>query len=135
MQILGWTLSDLNHGWKLNVDDNLGAEKELNDIKLISYDDDGDYIFLTYSANFNLDSLKDILELSYQIINEIDGAAELTIGAPFPKIEEMNNEIDFTQRVLVPIIRKLSFINVRYNHGKREFGKIFYSVGERNLMT
>jgi hypothetical protein len=98
-------------------------EKELNDIKLISYDDDGDYIFLTYSANFKLDSLKDILELSYQIINEIDGAAELTIGSPFPKIEEMNNESDFTQRVLVPIIRKLSFINVRYNHGKREFGK------------
>ncbi|MFI5329979.1 MAG: hypothetical protein ACHQ2F_02945, partial [Desulfobaccales bacterium] len=59
-------------------------ENELNDLELLSYDDDGDYIFLTYSTNFKLDSLKNILELSNQIINEIDGAAELTLGgAPF----------------------------------------------------
>jgi hypothetical protein len=98
-------------------------EKALNDIKLIEYNDDGDYIFLVYSAKYEFDKLKDIFELAYQIINEIDGAAELTLGSPFPKIEKTKNESEFTQQVLIPIIRKLNFINVRYNHGKREFGK------------
>lgn len=98
-------------------------EDELGDVKLVHYDDDGDYIFLEYSARFNLDNLKDIFDLAYQIINEIEGAVELTLGSPFPKIEETENEGEFSQKVLIPIIRKLNFINVRYNHGKREFGK------------
>jgi hypothetical protein len=98
-------------------------ENELKDINLDDYDDDGDYIFMTYSGIFNFDKLKDIFELAYQITNEIDGAAELTLGSPFPKIEETNNESEFSQKVLIPIIRKLNFTNVRYNHGKREFGK------------
>lgn len=98
-------------------------DKELNDIKFIEYTDDGDYIFLIYSARFNLDKLKDIFEIVYQIIEEIDGTTELTLGSAFPKIEETNSESEFTQKVLIPIIRKLKFNNVRYSHGRREFGK------------
>lgn len=98
-------------------------ERELKDVKLIEYDDDGDYISLIYSTKFNIDNLKEAFELISQITNEIDGASELTLGSIFPKIEETLNESDFSQKVLIPIIRKLNFVNVRYNHGRREFGK------------
>jgi len=96
---------------------------ELDDIKLTSYDDDGDYIHLTYSANLNADSCATIVELAEQIIGEIEGATEMRLGAQAWKLDIGTDEKQFTLQVVLPILRKLGFSNVRYNHGKREYGK------------
>jgi hypothetical protein len=98
-------------------------EKELNDVKLDSYDDDGAYIFLIYSAVIECETCDEAIKISEQITNEIEGAAELRIGAEIFKISETENEKDFTLRIVLPILRKLGFQNVKYNHGKREYGK------------
>jgi hypothetical protein len=38
-------------------------------------------------------------------------------------VSEADNGKKFTLRDVLPIIRKLGFSNVKYNHGKREYGK------------
>lgn len=37
--------------------------------------------------------------------------------------ELLNKETEFTQKVVIPILRKLGYSSVRYNHGVSEFGK------------
>ena len=47
----------------------------------------------------------------------------MALGSPFKKRENAKNEADFTIGVVIPLLRKLGFINVKYNHGKREYGR------------
>ena len=98
-------------------------EKEDGDIKLDSYDDDGAYIFMHFSTEIDCETCDEALQISEQITNEIEGAAELRIGVESFKVSESESEKDFTLRVVIPVLRKLDFSNVKYNHGKREYGK------------
>lgn len=98
-------------------------QKEDGDITLDSYDDDGAYIFMCFSTEIDCDNCEDAVHISEQIANEIEGAAELRIGVEMFSASETDNEKEFTLRVVLPIIRKLGFSNVKYNHGKREYGK------------
>ena len=61
--------------------------------------------------------------MAEQIAGEIDGAAEMRLGAQLWAPSNAENEKEFTLGTVLPIIRKLGFQNVRYNHGKREFGR------------
>jgi hypothetical protein len=98
-------------------------QKEDGDIKLDSYDDDGAYIFMHFSTEVECEVFDDALQIAEQIANEIEGAAELRLGVELFKVSDAENEKDFTLRVVLPILRKLGFSNVKYNHGKREYGK------------
>ncbi len=98
-------------------------EKEIGDIKFDNYEDDGNYIFLEYSCEIETEKLDSVINFAEQLISEIDGAASITIGSPFKAIDDTNNEKEFTQSLVIPLLRKLGFVNVRYNHGKREFGQ------------
>lgn len=98
-------------------------EKEIGDIHFESYDDDGAYIWLIYSSEIETESVESLVQLAEQIVNEVDGAAELRLGGRLVKASDPTNEADFTVRVVLPILRKLGFANIKYNHGKREYGK------------
>lgn len=98
-------------------------EKEVGDLKFESYDDDGDYISLTFSAEIESSTFDGIMTSAKQLIQEVEGTVELTIGSPFKNVEDTQDEQDFTLSVVIPLLRKLGFSNVRYNHGRREFGK------------
>ena len=98
-------------------------EKEVGDLKFESYDDDGDYISLTFSAEIESSTFEGIITSAEQLIQEIEGAVELTIGSPFKDVKDTQDEKDFALSVVIPLLRKLGFSNVRYNHGRREFGK------------
>jgi hypothetical protein len=101
----------------------LERQQELGDVHLDSYDDDGDYIFINYSITVEAETLGLLIQQAEQIIKEIEGAAELTLGSPFKEIGDAENEADFTISILVPLLRKMGFSDVRYNHGKKEYGK------------
>ena len=58
---------------------------------------------------------------------EIDGATEMRLGSELWAPIETENEKEFTLRTVLTILRKLRFQNVRYSHGKREFGRISFS--------
>jgi hypothetical protein len=98
-------------------------QKEDGDITLDSYDDDGAFIFMHFSTEIDCNTCEEAVQISEQIANEIEGAAELRIGVEMFKVSEAENEKEFTLKVVLPILRKLGFSNVKYNHGKREYGK------------
>lgn len=97
--------------------------KEIGDIALDCFDDDGAYISLQYSANLKVDSMETLLLDIEQLYQEIEGATDIALGSPFQRIEECERENEFTIKILVPLFRKLGFVNVKYNHGNKEFGK------------
>lgn len=101
----------------------LERQQELGDVHLDSYDDDGDYIFINYSATVQAETLALVIQQAEQIIKEIEGAVELSLGSPFKEVSDAENEADFAISILIPLLRKMGFSNVRYTHGKKEYGK------------
>lgn len=98
-------------------------QNEVSDIELDEYKDEGNWIAFQYHFDVDADTLGAAIQHAEQIIQEIEGATDLTLGSPFKKIENASNEADFTISIFIPLLRKLGFSNVKYNHGKREYGK------------
>ncbi len=96
---------------------------EIGDLKFETYADDGDYIFLAFSKEIEASSFDQIITISEQLIQEIEGTVQLNIGAPFKTVQDSSDEADFCLSVVIPLLRKLGFSNVKYNCGTREFGK------------
>lgn len=82
-----------------------------------------DSIHLSYFAEIEVDKLTTAVQIAEQIAEEVEGAAEMRLGAQLWAPSNAENEKEFTLGTVLPIIRKLGFHNVRYNHGKREFGR------------
>lgn len=98
-------------------------EKELDDIKLESYEDDGEEIYLNYSSKITADNCNTVIDISEQIISEIEGATEIKLGGKIFEEDPYQNEKEFSLQIILPILRKLGFQNIKYNHGSREYGK------------
>ncbi len=98
-------------------------QREIGDVELVEYEDDGDYITLIYAATFSAETCDTVAELAYQLAGEVEGATELRLGKTVWPHDAAKDEKEFTLHRVIPILRKLGFRNVRYNHGKREFGK------------
>lgn len=58
-----------------------------------------------------------------EIMEEIEGHTERILEGKDISAEILNDEREFTLEVLLPIFRHMGFLDVKYNHGKREFGK------------
>jgi len=96
---------------------------EVRDIALDDYEDDGAWIHLSYSAEIDVDKVTTAVQAAEQIAGEIEGAAEMRLGAQLWVPSNAENEKEFALGTVLPIIRKLGFQNVRFSHGKREFGR------------
>lgn len=96
---------------------------EVGDVSLNHYEDDGAWIHLSYSAQIEADKLDLVIHLAEQITTEVEGAAEMRLGSELWAPKDAENEKEFTLRIVLPILRKLGFQNVKYNHGKREYGR------------
>lgn len=98
--------------------------KEINDIQLDSYEDEGAYISMYFSADIDADLLINAVENAEELLEEVEGATEILLESE-PIASNVNNEHDFSIYVVLPILRKLGFTNVKYYHGKKEYGKDF----------
>ena len=87
--------------------------KEVGDIHLENYDDDGAYIHLAYSTKISTDDMSELLSNMEQIYGEIEGATDITLGSPFSKIDDCAKENEFTIKILLPLFSKLGFANVK----------------------
>lgn len=107
-------------------------EKEIKDIRFGEYDDEGNWISIKFYAEIDSFDFITAINQAEQIIEEIEGALNLTLGSYYTKISDTDNEKELTLRVVIPLLRKLGFINIKYNHGKREFGRdiIFARITE-----
>jgi hypothetical protein len=96
---------------------------EVGDVRLDHYEDDGAWIHLNYSSDVEAETVLTAVQLAEQIVAEVEGAAELRLGGELWSPSQAEDEKAFTLGTVLPIIRKLGFQNVRYHHGKREFGR------------
>lgn len=96
---------------------------EVQDVVLEAYDDDGAWIHLSYSAQVEAEKLCTAVQTAEQIVAEVEGAAEMRLGAQLWAPAKAESEKEFTLGTVLPILRKLGFQNVRYNHGRREYGR------------
>jgi hypothetical protein len=114
-------------GFKAYMEAKKGVVEEratqVGDIALGGYEDDGAWIHLTYSAEAEVKKISTAVELAEQIVEEIEGALEIRLGVELWAPRLADSEREFTLRTVLPILRKLGFQNVKYNHGKREFGR------------
>lgn len=94
------------------------------DVEFTEIEDDGAHIFFRYSIFLFEDVPIDHAFLRFQeIVQEIEGHTERLLEGEELSSEILNDEIKFTVEVLLPLFRNMGFIDVKYNHGKREFGK------------
>jgi len=67
------------------------------------------------------------IEEAYQkyqeIMKEIEGHTERILEGEEISVETLKDERKFALEVLLPLFRHMGFLDVKYNHGKREFGK------------
>jgi hypothetical protein len=58
-----------------------------------------------------------------QIVEEIEGHTERILEGEELSSEILNDEKKFCLELLLPLLRNMGFVDIEYNHGKREFGK------------
>lgn len=99
-------------------------KKSDRDVEFVEIEDDGAHIFFRYDIFLFEDMPIDRAFQRFQeIVQEIEGHTERLLEGEEISSEILNDEIKFTVEVLLPLFRNMGFIDVRYNHGKREFGK------------
>lgn len=94
------------------------------DVEFFDIEDDGAHIFLTYEIFFFQDIPIDQAYQRYQeVTQEIEGHTDRILEGEEISGAILNDEVKFTIEVLLPLFRNMGFFDVKYNHGKREFGK------------
>jgi hypothetical protein len=94
------------------------------DVEFVEIEDEGKHIFFRYNIFLNEDMPIDKAYLRFQeIVQEIEGHTERILEGEEISNEVLNNEPRFTIELLLPLFRNMGFIDVKYNHSKREFGK------------
>lgn len=94
------------------------------DVNFEDIEDDGAHIFFCYDIYLNQDMPIDQAYLRFQqIVQEIEGHTERILECEEISSEILNDEAKFTIELLLPLFRNMSFFDVKYNHGKREYGK------------
>ena len=95
-----------------------------NDVEFVEIEDDGAHIFFRYNIFLFQDMpINQAYRRFQEIVQEIVGHTERVLEGEEISSEILNDEIKFTVEVLLPLFRNMGFIDVKYNHGQREFGK------------
>jgi hypothetical protein len=99
-------------------------KKSEEDVEFTEIDDDGAHIFLRFDI-FLLEDMpiNKALRRFKQIVEEIEGHTERILEGEEISSEILNDEKKFALELLLPLFRNMGFVDVKYNHGKREFGK------------
>lgn len=98
---MGWCCRiKVVHGNKKSIIEE--RSREIGDISLDYYDDDGAYICLKYCTNIIADSIENLLMDIEQLYGEIEGATDIALGSPFHQIDDCEKESEFTIKILLP---------------------------------
>jgi hypothetical protein len=99
-------------------------KKSEEDVEFTEIDDDGAHIFFRFDI-FLLEDMpiNKALRRFKQIVEEIEGHTERILEGEEISSEILNDEKKFALELLLPLFRNMGFVDVKYNHGKREFGK------------
>lgn len=99
-------------------------KKSNNDVEFTEIEDDGAHIFFRYKVFLFEDMpIDNAFQRFQEIVHEIEGHTERLLEGEEVSSEILDNETKFVIELLLPLFRNMGFIDVKYNHGKREFGK------------
>lgn len=99
-------------------------KKSEKDVEFLGMEDDSAHIFFHFSIFLFPDMPIDQAYQRYQeVVQEIEGHTERILEGEEISSEILNYEAKFTIEVLLPLFRNMGFTDVKYNHGKREYGK------------
>ncbi len=99
-------------------------KKSEKDVEFLGMEDDSAHIFFHFSIFLFQDMPIDQAYQRYQeVVQEIEGHTERILEGEEISSEILNDEAKFTIEVLLPLFRNMGFTDVKYNHGKREYGK------------
>lgn len=70
-------------------------------------------------------TIEDQIKLSLEDANSTAHYAESLLGKPIWDKEYEINELAFSEKIIFPLLRKMGYIDIRKNHGQKEFGKDF----------
>jgi hypothetical protein len=95
-----------------------------NDVEFSEIEDDGAYVFLRYVIFLKVDMpIGKAYEKFQEIVKEIEGHTERLLEGEEISKSILEVEPKFIVELLLPLFRNMGFIDVKYNHSKREFGK------------
>ncbi len=98
--------------------------KSANDVKFIEIEDDGAYLFFRYEIFLFEDMPLDKAFKRFQeVVQEIESHTDRILEKEEISSETLRDERKYSIEVLLPLFRNMGFVDVRYNHGNREFGK------------
>lgn len=95
-----------------------------HDVRFIEMEDDGAYLVFRYNLFLRQDMLVNkALQRFQNMVQEIEGQTERILEKAEISPRVLKDEDRYTNEVLLPLFRHMGFMDVHYNHGKREFGK------------
>lgn len=130
---LGWTGWDYDFSPKLYYSTMKDVVQNNKNFKYESFHFDSKYVGIVYSytsKSSNVESFYKSFENLYFKVHEFTLDALGVIKEQ--QFDKLDTEREFIYNILMPLIRKIGFVNIIYNHGKNEYGKdiIFSRVTE-----
>lgn len=94
------------------------------DVEFEVMEDHAAYIFFRYRIFIKEDMPIDVAINKFkEIVSEIEGHTERILNREEIPPDILDDETKFTLEILLPLLRSMGFVDIKYNHGTREFGK------------
>lgn len=90
----------------------------------LEIEDDWKSLEITFEINSDF-ILKDIIEQYSKLLKKNIKRTELILTGIVWKVEYESNEKLFCTEIIFPLLRKMGFVDVRFSHGRKEYGKDF----------
>lgn len=99
-------------------------KKTEKDVDYVSIFEEKSQTNLEYTLFFFQDiPIEKAYQKYHENLEEIEGHTERILEGTEISAEIIKDEKGFTLKVLLPLFRHMGFLDVKYNHGRREFGK------------
>jgi hypothetical protein len=103
----------------------MGKVKNFDNVTLTEGDDDTEEL-VRILFDFELsDNINASLRTSFDFLPKIANEFERFFNSKIWNNDYLKDEPKFSKELILPLLRKMKFDNVQYNHGKKEYGKDF----------
>ena len=103
----------------------MGKVKSFENVTITEGDDDTEEL-VRILFDFDLsDNINTSLRKSFELLPKISNEFEKFINTKIWNDNYLIDEPKFSKELILPLLRKMKFDNVQYNHGKKEYGRDF----------
>ncbi|MFT3747211.1 MAG: hypothetical protein QM768_02805 [Agriterribacter sp.] len=109
---------------QIEKSENFRIDENNNSLNYSGYPEDLNNMILCFKYSFSSDNIfqEELIKIKSRL-KKIINNAKLTINGFTWKQYYETNELAFTNKVLLPLFRKMKFHNIKFNHGVNEFGR------------